>query len=132
VERYRGTGGGSYTVAVEDSFSAAHALAGYDGDCEHLHGHNWTVKVTVCGERLDAIGVLMDFRELKKLLRAILAELDHSNLSLHPVFSKTNPSAENIAKYIYDKLFDDIKKHGCELTEVAVSETPNSTATYRP
>jgi 6-pyruvoyltetrahydropterin/6-carboxytetrahydropterin synthase len=132
VERHRGTGGGSYTVTVEDSFSAAHALAGYDGDCEHLHGHNWNVRITVSGEKLDNIGVLIDFRALKKLLRTILAELDHTNLSVHPTFSKINPSAENIAKYIYDKLLGDINKYGCELTEVAVSETPNSTASYHP
>ena len=132
MERYRGTGGGCYLVTVEDSFSAAHALAGYDGDCEHLHGHNWLVSVTVSGDKLDNIGVLMDFRELKKLLRACLAEFDHTNLSVHPTFSKVNPSAENIAKYIFDKLLDAIVQRGCELTEVAVSETPNSIATYRP
>jgi len=132
MERNRGTGGSCYLVTVEDSFSAAHALAGYDGDCEHLHGHNWVVLLTVSGEKLDEIGILIDFRELKKLLRACLAEFDHTNLSVHPIFSKINPSAENIAKYIFDKLHGAIMQHGCELTEVAVAETPNSTATYRP
>jgi 6-pyruvoyltetrahydropterin/6-carboxytetrahydropterin synthase len=132
VERYRGTGSGNYTVTVQDGFSAAHALAGYDGDCEHLHGHNWIISVTVGGEKLNNLGILMDFRELKKLLRACLADLDHTNLTIHPTFSKINPSAENIARYIFDRLHDAIVQHGCELSEVAVSETPNSTAAYRP
>jgi len=131
MERNRGTGSQSFLVTIEESFSAAHALKGYRGDCERLHGHNWTVKATVSSDKLDRLGLVIDFRVLRRFLGDILSELDHSNLTEHPYFSKTNPSAENIAKYCFDILEPSIQKCGCNLVRVDVSETPNSMATYQ-
>ena len=66
-----------YEVMIEEEFSAAHALRGYRGKCENLHGHNWKVEVYVRGDRLDQIGMLVDFKELKEATRRVMKLLDH-------------------------------------------------------
>lgn len=93
-----------YEISVEKHFSAAHALREYKGKCERLHGHNWRVLLVVCGQKLDAIGMLMDFSELKKMLESALSNLDHTYLNEAEPFNKINPTAENIAEYILNKI----------------------------
>ena len=93
-----------YEISVEKYFSAAHALREYKGKCERLHGHNWRVLVVVGGQKLDGIGMLMDFSELKKILEGSLSNLDHSFLNESDPFDKINPTAENIAEYILNKI----------------------------
>ena len=85
-----------YEVMIEEEFSAAHALRGYRGKCENLHGHNWKVEVYVRGERLDAVGMLVDFKELKAATRRVMQYLDHQNLNeLRPfdVADESQPGA---------------------------------------
>ena len=120
-----------YEIRVRMSFSAAHNLKGYRGKCERLHGHNWTVEAAVSAERLNRQGLAMDFTILKKALKDILERLDHSNLNEHPYFKKANPSSENIAKFIYDRLKAKLTAHGLQLTAVTVWESENCCATYR-
>lgn len=93
-----------FKAKVIDSFSAAHSLRGYQGDCERLHGHNYRVEVVVVSEVLDGVGIVMDFRDLKLALKGVLGEMDHQYLNDLPRFSAINPSAENIAAYIYERL----------------------------
>jgi 6-pyruvoyltetrahydropterin/6-carboxytetrahydropterin synthase len=93
-----------YEVSVREHFDAAHALRGYKGKCENLHGHRFEVEVTLRTEGLDDIGLAYDFTDLKKHLRDLLARLDHTSLNDVPPFDRINPSSENIAATIYGEL----------------------------
>ena len=111
-----------YRLKVTDHFAAAHQLLGYEGKCEGLHGHNWKVEVNLEGENLDKIGLLIDFKVLKKMLKDLLEELDHKMLNELEPFQEINPSSELIARYIYNKLKKDIPGN-VELTSVSVWES---------
>ncbi len=89
-----------YLLTVEDHFASAHQLRGYKGKCENIHGHNWRVVLNVRGEKLNEIGLLIDFNDLKAVLKKITGYLDHKNLNEVGPFDKVNPSSENIAEYI--------------------------------
>ena len=115
-----------YKVRVEGVFSSAHNLRGYKGKCEALHGHNWKVEVVVSSEKLDKIGMLMDFKLLKEKLNTILEGLDHKYLNKQKPFDKINPTSENIARYIYDSL----KLKIPNLSSVTVWENNTSSAIY--
>jgi 6-pyruvoyltetrahydropterin/6-carboxytetrahydropterin synthase len=125
-----------FELRVEHSFPAGHALRGYNGKCANIHGHNYRVQVAVVGERLNEIGLLMDFGELKKALRAICEELDHQFLNELPAFTQINASAENIALYIHgrmrESLAEQMSASGARLVEVSVQETDTAWAIYRP
>ena len=69
-----------YELEVFRSFSAAHQLKGYNGDCAKLHGHNWQVAIVMQVKELDNVGIGVDFKVLKRELDRILDEFDHSNL----------------------------------------------------
>jgi len=92
-----------YHARVEEEFSAAHFLSHYNGKCEKLHGHNYRVRIWLRGEKLNEGGMLFDFSLLKKLLREVLAVLDHSNLNDMEIFN-SDPSAERIAKFIFEEI----------------------------
>jgi len=115
-----------FEIKVSGKFSAAHNLIGYHGKCEELHGHNWNVEVSVLGEQLNKTGMLMDFQELKSLLNKLLDKLDHKYLNRVRYFKKVNPTSENIARYIYNKLKPQISN----LNFVTVWESENSSASY--
>jgi len=115
-----------YSLRVEGSFSAAHNLRGYKGKCEELHGHNWRVKLCVKSKELDNIGMLLDFKYLKKKLNAVLEKMDHKYLNKLSSFKRVNPTSENIAKYIYNELNPCIPL----LDSVTVWENNSSSATY--
>lgn len=116
-----------FEVRVEADFAAAHYLQDYHGKCERLHGHNYRVLAHARGSELDAGGMLLDFSILKKALKDICGELDHTNLNDNPCFSM-NPSAERIAMYIYEKLKNILPE--CPLYAIDVYETPTSRARY--
>jgi len=119
-----------FTVRAEEVFSAAHFLSHYHGKCEKLHGHNYKVRVTARGSSLDEGGMLLDFGLLKKALRAVTDELDHTSLNDHPAFADGSPSAENIAKFVYDGVCARLPGAGISLVEVF--ETGENRATYSP
>lgn len=116
-----------YLIKVEGNFSSAHNLRGYKGKCEDLHGHNWKVEVAASSDKLDKAGMVLDFKFLKKELHKALEKLDHAYLNNIAYFKKTNPTSENIAKYIYDRL----KPKVPILKSVTVWESENSSATYQ-
>jgi 6-pyruvoyltetrahydropterin/6-carboxytetrahydropterin synthase len=118
-----------YTIRVSASFSAAHHLRDYGGKCENPHGHNWRVTACLGGEELDSTGMLFDFGDLKTLLREAIAELDHRDLNTHPYFANVNPTAENIARWIYERLAGALPPQ-VWLIEVTAEETDGSIATY--
>jgi 6-pyruvoyltetrahydropterin/6-carboxytetrahydropterin synthase len=111
---------------VESEFSSAHNLRGYKGKCEELHGHNWKVEVVVAKPELDKTGMALDFKDLKKKMNNVLEKLDHKYLNKISYFKKVNPTSENIAKYIYDRL----KQQISALKSVTVWENNRSAATY--
>ncbi|MFH1877841.1 MAG: 6-carboxytetrahydropterin synthase QueD [Candidatus Omnitrophota bacterium] len=117
-----------YTVKVESDFSSAHNLRGYKGKCEELHGHNWKVEVSVASDRLDAIGMVIDFGELKNALNEVLSGLDHKHLNSLEYFKSVNPTSENIAKYVFERIAE--KKQDLHIRKVTVWETPKACASY--
>src|ERR1051326_4533668 len=92
-----------YEVTVEESFAAGHYLRNYKGECENPHGHNYKVRVTLRGRELDHAGLLLDFRELKEIMKPIIERLDHHMLNDLEPFTELNPSAENLARYFYEQ-----------------------------
>lgn len=116
-----------FEITTTRVFSAAHALRLYDGSMEPLHGHNWRVKVRVAAPKLDAIGVVMDFHELERLVDAVLSPLHNRNLNDTPAFANANPSAENVALHVGRRL---ALPDGVKLASVEVWETDENSAIY--
>ena len=121
-----------YSLRVETEFAAAHFLSHYHGKCEKLHGHNYRVRLWVRGTELNEGGMLADFSLLKKALNESIASLDHSNLNDMEVF-QNDPSAERIAKFIYEKAKEKLPEFGLDgtlLWAVDVFENARSMARY--
>jgi 6-pyruvoyltetrahydropterin/6-carboxytetrahydropterin synthase len=123
-----------FEVSVEETFAAGHALRGYKGKCENLHGHNYRVRVTLEGRELDSVGLLYDFVHLKQVIQGVIRSLDHRYLNEFAPFDALNPSAENISKYIYDETSKQMKAapNGARIASITVWETDTTAATYRP
>jgi 6-pyruvoyltetrahydropterin/6-carboxytetrahydropterin synthase len=121
-----------YEVVIEDEFSAAHFLKLYDGSWEHRHGHDWKVSVAVQSKGLDSMQVVVDFEALKPALKKILSEFTHICFNDHAEFKegKKNPSTENIAKLIFERLEKDNKSKTARIAKVTVCETPDACASY--
>ena len=120
-----------YEINVCAAFEAAHFIGGYDGKCQRLHGHNWQVEAIVRGHDLDKLGMLVDFKILKAELNKILDDFDHRYLNELETFSQENPTAENIARKIFQQLSASEIFHGTtKLFAVKVHESPNSCVTY--
>ncbi|MGD0211116.1 MAG: 6-carboxytetrahydropterin synthase QueD [Desulfomonilia bacterium] len=118
-----------FTAKVMEGFSAAHSLRGYQGDCERLHGHNYRVEVAVESSKLDTCGIVVDFRDIKQHLQKVLSGLDHQYLNEIEPFTTLNPSAENIAKYVFHSISGAVVPP-VRLKEVTVWENDSSCVTY--
>ena len=121
-----------YKISVEQHFDAAHALRGYKGKCEVLHGHRFRIVVRVSTSQLDDIGLAYDFTQLKEKLKAILERFDHTTLNNIPPFDKINPSSENIASTLHNQLKTALKQTPVKLEVVEVWESPESGVEYCP
>jgi 6-pyruvoyltetrahydropterin/6-carboxytetrahydropterin synthase len=119
----------AFEISTVRRFSASHQLKLYDGSLEPLHGHNWSVKVAVMAEKLDAIGVVMDFHELERLVDAMVVPMHNRHLNELRSFAETNPSAEGVALVIGRGLK---LPAAVRLLSVEVWETPENSAVYRP
>ncbi len=119
-----------YKLVIKTHFSAAHQLRGYQGKCENLHGHNWKVEVTIASERLDDLGLVIDFKELKQRVGRVLEELDHQLLNELPSFREINPSSENIARHIFDQLCEELTEPHLQVDQVAVWESDTAGTIY--
>jgi len=111
-------------------FASAHSLRGYPGDCAKLHGHNWKIEVEVIGETLNEIGMLIDFKDIKRHAKAVIEELDHSFLNDPPYFSDRNPTAENIAQYIFRALQSRITSDNLKMHRLTVWENDRNCVIY--
>src|SRR5471032_1301194 len=118
-----------FSIRSVRTFAAAHQLRLYDGSLEPLHGHNWRVEVTVGAEKVDSIGVVMDFHELEKLLDQIILPMHNTHLNELAAFNGMNPSTENVSLHIGRSLR---LPAGIQLTRVEVWETAENSAIYRP
>ncbi|MCK4533933.1 MAG: 6-carboxytetrahydropterin synthase QueD [Syntrophobacterales bacterium] len=118
-----------YEITVKKTFSAAHTLD-IGGERENLHGHNFRVEATVASEKLNADGLVLDFRVLKKWVNEILEDLDHTFLNDLPPFSNISPTAENIARFIYNRLEENTVPMDLKVSRIAVWESENSKAVY--
>jgi 6-pyruvoyltetrahydropterin/6-carboxytetrahydropterin synthase len=120
----------AFEITTTRSFSAAHALRLYDESLEPVHGHNWRVKVTVEAAKLDAIGVVMDFHDLERLVDAVVTSFHNRHLNEVPPFARElNPSAENVALHVGRSVR---LPNGVALVSVEVWETDCNSAVYRP
>jgi 6-pyruvoyltetrahydropterin/6-carboxytetrahydropterin synthase len=119
-----------YELMVETTFSSAHQLRGYKGECEKLHGHNWKVQVHVVGEKLNELDMAIDFHELKDFVAEVIAPLDHGFLNDLFPFTEKNPSSENIAKWIFDSLKKKVNDGNLRISAVTVWESESTSATY--
>ena len=119
-----------YEVTVKTGFAAAHQLRLYDGKYENLHGHNWTAQVTVEADELDSIGVGIDFVKLKVMVEKNLSELDYHNINEVPPFDEQNPSAENIARWLFLKLKVEVNTNLTRVKRVEIFEMEGCGASY--
>jgi len=119
-----------FTLKTLLDFAAAHRLHGYDGDCARLHGHNWKVEVMVEGEQLDEVGMVIDFKEIKRHAKAVVAELDHTYLNDHPAFQDHNPTAEHIAAFLFERLAKRIDTPQRRVSAVTVWENERNCVTF--
>ncbi len=122
-----------FEVTVQDSFSSGHYLRDYYGKCENPHGHNYRVVVTLIGEELEPNGLLLDFKLLKRLLQPTIEYLDHHMINDLEPFTSLNPSAENLAKYFFDRTSTqlvEITAGRVRVKDCVIWETDTSFARY--
>src|SRR5438309_1191234 len=122
-----------FEVTVEDSFAAGHYLRNYRGKCENPHGHNYKIRVTLAGNELDRAGLLLDFKDLRDVMKHVIDRLDHQMINDIQPFTELNPSAENLAKYFYDETNGRLRSSTdgrVWVKTVTVFETDTTTATY--
>ncbi len=119
-----------FELRVKVDFPAAHHLDGYPGDCARPHGHNWVLEVFAKSKRLDSIGMAMDFRDLKRAAKELVAPWDHQDLNQLPDFEKRNPSAEQIAILAYERLSQKLDSHDTWIERATVWENERCSASY--
>ncbi|HEX3662443.1 MAG TPA: 6-carboxytetrahydropterin synthase QueD [Acidobacteriaceae bacterium] len=122
-----------FEVTVEGGFSSGHYLRNYKGKCENPHGHNYKVRITLAGETLDAAGLLLDFRDLKHVMRPVIDRIDHQMLNDLEPFTEINPSAENLARYFYQQTDEQLRTMTggrVRVKDCTIYETDTTTATY--
>ena len=122
-----------YEVTVEDTFAAGHYLRNYKGKCENPHGHNYKLRVTLAGNELDKAGLLLDFKDLREVMRRVTDRLDHQMINDVEPFTVLNPSAENLSKYFFDETnakLNVVTNGRVWVKNVTVYETDTTTATY--
>lgn len=119
-----------FDIEIRRTFSAAHQLKGYDGDCRNLHGHNYNVIAVVRTDVLNEVGIALDFKRLKASLDEILDGYDHKNLSELPEYSQINPTSEVMARNIYRRLSDMLNDGTIKVHSIRIEESASSGCTY--
>ncbi len=119
-----------YQLTVVTEFAAAHTLRDYSGACSRLHGHNWKVETEAVATQLDAIGMAVDFKVLKKAANEVGDQMDHYYLNDLAPFKQTNPTAENIAAYMYREISARVNNDQIKVTAVTLWETERACVRY--
>ena len=118
-----------YNLIVETNFAAAHNIRGYKGKCEKIHGHNWKVQVVLASEKLDELGMVIDFKDVKETALYILERFDHTYLNELDEFARENPTTENLARILYNELSKKLPS-GITVNKVTTWESENCGASY--
>lgn len=121
---------GSYLLKVLVEFSAAHALRGYVGDCARLHGHNWKIEAEIKTMGVNDIGIAVDFKDIRHVMKEIADTLDHRYLNEIPPFNTINPTAENLATWFYQQLKLQITGNTAKLVAISLWETERASVRY--
>ena len=119
-----------YTLKVVTDFAASHSLRNYEGACQRMHGHNWKVEVEATANKLNDVGMAIDFKAIKSATKQVLEGLDHYHLNDIPPFTEINPTAENIAAYLYERIGSIINSNMVKISAVTVWETERACARY--
>jgi len=119
-----------YTLKILTDFAAAHYLRNYEGVCNRLHGHNWKVEVQVITRQLDEVGMGVDFKVIQDATKSLIGRLDHYNLNDQPPFDTVNPTAENIAAYLYSELSQELNSEKVKVDAITLWETDRACVTY--
>lgn len=122
-----------YEISAFAHFDAAHFLRGYAGKCANIHGHRWKVEVALQGAEVNGLGILIDFIDVKNMLKEVLDMFDHKMINEITPFDKINPTAENLARFIYGEMADKLSKimgAGVTMSKVKVWESEAASATY--
>ena len=122
---------GQFSLTVTVDFAAAHQLHGYEGNCARLHGHNWKIIVEVSGQKLDDVGMVLDFKAMKKAAREAAKVLDHQFLNQIEPFDRINPTAEHIAVWFFVELSRKLNQPNARVSAITVWENDYSAVTYR-
>lgn len=117
-----------YQLSVSQSLDAAHFLNGYPGNCANIHGHTWKVEVTIIGSKLDSLGMVVDFREVREKLAKVLEQFDHVLINEIAPFDRINPTSENLAYFIFQQMKKQLE--GFQLKLVKVWESENTWVAY--
>jgi len=120
-----------YTLKVLAEFAAAHQLRGYPGNCSRMHGHNWKVEVEVTGTKLDDVGMVTDFKIMKRAAREVAERLDHFYLNDIAPFDTINPTAENLAAWFYREVGAILNNEHAQVSAVTLWETDRACVTYQ-
>ncbi len=121
---------GLYTLKVRTEIAASHIIEGHSGKCARLHGHNWKIDVEVQTRTLDALGMGMDFADLKAETTAVTEPLDHRHLNDLPGFEGINPTAEHVAAYVYREVSSRINSDTAMVSRVTIWETDRASVSY--
>jgi len=120
-----------YTLKILTEFAAAHTLRNYPGACSRMHGHNWKVEVEVKASSLNDHGMVVDFKEIKNHTRLITEKLDHQYLNEIAPFDDINPTAENIAAYIFNQVSSSLNTTTVKVFAVTLWETDRACVRYQ-
>jgi 6-pyruvoyltetrahydropterin/6-carboxytetrahydropterin synthase len=121
---------GRFTLKVLSDFAAAHSLREYPGACQRLHGHNWKIETEVSASQVNELGMVMDFKEIKHVVREVTDRLDHQYLNDLVPFNELNPTAEHIALHIFQALAERLNDGNVRVHAVTVWETDRASARY--
>ncbi len=119
-----------FEIILEDVISAAHYVKNTAGEVENIHGHDWQIKVSLRRSDVDEVGMVWDFTEVKPVLKEILDHFNYSTLNNIPPFTTQNPTAENLARYIFEQMEKNIPLKNVRMHYVACTESPGCTAIY--
>ena len=121
-----------FTICKDYTFSAAHAIRGHAGGCQNLHGHNYRVRVHVAASRLDSLGMVVDFADLKTAMREVLDPFDHRVINDIPPFTERNTTAELLAEHVWQELARRLDDGRVRVSRVEIWETETSCAVFAP
>ncbi len=119
-----------YTLKVINDFASAHTLRDYPGACSRMHGHNWKVEAEVEASQLDNVGMAIDFKVIRRQVRELTDVLDHRYLNEIKPFDKINPTAENIAAFIFSGLSAALNDKRIRVKAITLWETERACVRY--